>query len=424
MSVPASPPPLPERVEVVVIGSGIVGASAARTLAEQGHEVLLLERFARGHELGSSHGATRIFRQGYDADDYVALTAEALVGWRRLEQQTGRTLLDLTGALDHGRPEMLAGIEAAMTRGGVPSERLTPTAATERWPGLRFDREVLHHASGGRLRSAAAIEAMLDVAEEAGAQLRFGVRVTAVEPIPAAATDADARPGSGARAGNTTDTDSGRAAGPDAGALVRTAQGDVVADHVVVAAGSWTPDLVGALAARVGRPLPEIVVTQVQPAHFPSALPESVWPSFVHYPAEGSSVYGLLTPGEGVKVGLHGGAVHVHPDERDGLAEPAELARLTDYVATWVPGVDSTAPTTISCLYDLTPSEHFVIDRIDRIIVTTGFSGHGFKFGPVLGRLVADLVAGEAPHPRFALAAHAAPAPSTPAGTAEGNQHS
>lgn len=381
----AGPAPLPERVEVVVIGAGVVGAAAARTLAERGRSVLLVERFERGHEHGSSHGATRIFRQGYDVDDYVALTSEALAGWRELEERSGRTLLELTGALDHGRPEMLRGIEAAMTRGGIASERLSPEQAAERWPGLRFEQEVLHHATGGRLSSAEAIEAFLDLAVVAGATLRFGVRVTAVEPIPATGTTA-------------------------AGAVVRTELGDVTADHVVVAAGSWTPDLVGELAASVGRPLPEIVVTQVQPAHFPTAVPADAWPSFVHYPDDGSSVYGLLTPGEGVKVGLHGGAVHVHPDERDGLAEPEELARLTAYVAEWVPGVDASAPHTISCLYDLSPSEDFVIDRIDRIIVTTGFSGHGFKFGPVLGRLVTDLVDGDAPHPRFALAAHTPPA--------------
>ena len=398
----ATPTALPARAEVVVIGAGIVGAAAARSLAEQGRDVLLLERYPRGHEHGSSHGATRIFRQGYDADDYVALTSEALAAWRQLESASGRTLLDLTGALDHGRPEMLSAIEAAMTRGGIASERLTPEQASDRWPGLRFDREVLHHATGGRLYSAEAIEALLDLAEVAGATQRFGVRVTGVEPA------------------ESNDPTAGAA-----GAVVRTELGDVVADHVVVAAGSWAPDLVGDLARSVGRPLPEIVVTQVQPAHFPSELAADAWPSFVHYPAEGSSVYGLLTPGEGVKVGLHGGAVHVHPDERDGLAEPEELARLTAYVAEWVPGVDASAPHTISCLYDLSPSEDFVIDRIDSIIVTTGFSGHGFKFGPVLGRLIAELVDGAEPHPRFTLAAHAVPVapsasapPQSPEGTA------
>lgn len=413
MSREATTAPLPERVDVVVIGAGIVGAAAARSLAENGTSVLVLERFERGHDRGSSHGATRIFRQGYDTDDYVALTSEALLAWRQLEAQTGRTLLETTGAVDHGDPAMLARIEAAMTRGGVASDRLTQDEAAERWPGLRFEGEVLHHPSGGRVLSAAAIEALLDVAEAAGATLRFAVRVTGVEPVPA--TDVDPAPDVYATThidATTDDATTDEGAVPElaatTGALVRTELGDVVAGHVVVAAGSWTPDLVGALAQRVGRPLPEIAVTQVQPAHFPTALPDDAWPSFVHYPADGTSVYGLLTAGEGVKVGLHGGPVRVHPDERDGVADPEELARLTAYVASWVPGVDATAPHPISCLYDLSPSEDFVIDRIDSIIITTGFSGHGFKFGPVLGRLVSDLVDGGAPHPRFALAAHAA----------------
>ncbi|MGK9147828.1 FAD-dependent oxidoreductase [Plantibacter flavus] len=366
-------------MDVVVIGAGIVGAAAARSLAESGRGVLLVERFERGHDRGSSHGATRIFRQGYTADDYVALTTEAVHAWRDLEARTGRTLLESTGAVDHGEPAMLDAIEAAMTRGGVASERLSPAAAAARWPGLRFDREVLHHASGGRLLAADSIEALLDLAEESGATLRFGVRVTDLDLV------------------EGTDD-----AAPEA-VLVHTSAGTVRAAHVVVAAGSWAPDLAGPLASAAGTPLPAIDVTQVQPAHFPTELPDAAWPSFVHYPADGSSVYGLLTPGEGVKVGLHGGAVHVHPDERDGLAEPGELAQLVDYVAAWVPGVVASEPATISCLYDISPDEDFVIDRIGRVVVATGFSGHGFKFGPVLGRLILDLVDGRPPHPRFAL---------------------
>jgi sarcosine oxidase len=93
----------------------------------------------------------------------------------------------------------------------------------------------------------------------------------------------------------------------------------------------------------------------------------------------------------------------VDPDARDFAPVPAEAERLQAYVARYVPGVDATRPTFISCLYDSTPDEDFVLDRRGPLTVATGFSGHGFKFAPLLGELLADLATGGEPVPRFAL---------------------
>ena len=134
------------------------------------------------------------------------------------------------------------------------------------------------------------------------------------------------------------------------------------------------------------------------------------WPSFVHYREPGADgvaspgVYGLLTPGEGVKVGLHASGPTVDPSNRDRTIDAGRLADLTAYVAEWVPGVDATAPSPISCLYDNTDTEDFVLDRVGPVTVATGFSGHGFKFGPVLGDLLAALALDGTPAPeRFRL---------------------
>ncbi|MFZ4893654.1 FAD-dependent oxidoreductase [Plantibacter sp. Mn2098] len=368
--------------DVVVVGAGIVGAATARTLAEAGRDVLLLERFERGHDRGSSHGATRIFRQGYTDDHHVQLTTRALAAWRTLETASGRPLLTLNGAVDHGDPAVIADIAAAFDRNGIAYERLTPDDAAARWPGFRFDREVLHHASAGRIASADAIEALLDLATAAGAELRFCVRVSDVRI-------------------------------EDGQAVISTPEGDITARTLVVAAGSWVPELVGRLLADAGTPLPEIVVTQEQPAHFPivdggpgsdsdrtATDADAAWPSFVHY-RSGSGVgsggvpgvYGLLTPGEGVKVGLHGTGPVVDPDARDFAAEPGRLADLVEYVAEWIPGLVASSPAPISCVYDTSPDEEFVIAHHGPIVYATGFSGHGFKFGPVLGELLAEHVA-------------------------------
>ncbi|WP_420369663.1 FAD-dependent oxidoreductase [Curtobacterium sp. L1-20] len=364
-------------VRHVVVGGGVVGAATAYALTRRGERVLLVEQHGRGHDLGSSHGATRIFRQGYADAEYVALTTSALACWDALERASGRRLLDRTGAVDHGRPEVVDAIAATLSAAGVPHETLTPDAAAERWPGIAFEGHVLTHATGGRIRSADAIEVFLTLAERTGlADLRFDTRVTAVED----------------HGEDVTVTLRG---GDGVAEAVRTAS-------LVAAVGSWAPTLVGELLAERGARLPAVRVTQEQPAHFPSHLPDEAWPVFVHW-AEGDDVYGLLTPGEGVKVGFHGTGPVVDPDHRDRTPVRAEAERLQAYVERFVPGVDATEPTFISCLYDTTPDEDFVLDRRGPVTVATGFSGHGFKFAPLLGEMLADLATGGDPHPRFAL---------------------
>lgn len=358
---------------VVVIGAGVVGAATAYALTARGERVLLVEQHARGHHLGSSHGATRIFRQGYADPEYVALTTRALALWEALEAAAGEELIVRTGAVDHGRPEVVDAIAAAFADADIPHESLTPEQAAARWPGIAFEGNVLTHASAGRIRSERTIEVFLTLAERTGlADLRFDTRVTGLED----------------HGDDVTVTLSD-------GSAVRTAS-------VVAAVGSWAPTLVGELLAGRGAGLPAIRVTQEQPAHFPSHLPDAAWPSFVHW-ADGDDVYGLLTPGEGVKVGFHGTGPVVDPDHRDFVPVPAEAERLQAYVARYVPGVDATKPTFISCLYDNSPDEDFVIDRVGPLTVATGFSGHGFKFAPLLGEMLAELATGGVPHPRFAL---------------------
>ncbi|MBT1682796.1 FAD-dependent oxidoreductase [Curtobacterium flaccumfaciens] len=358
---------------VVVIGAGVVGAATAYALTARGERVLLVEQHARGHHLGSSHGATRIFRQGYADPEYVALTTRALALWEVLEAAAGEELIVRTGAVDHGRPEVVDAIAAALADADIPHESLRPDQAAARWPGIAFEGHVLTHASAGRIRSERTIEVFLTLAERTGlVDLRFDTRVTGLED----------------HGDDVTVTLSD-------GSAVRTAS-------VVAAVGSWAPTLVGELLAGRGAGLPAIRVTQEQPAHFPSHLPDAAWPSFVHW-ADGDDVYGLLTPGEGVKVGFHGTGPVVDPDHRDFVPVPAEAERLQAYVARYVPGVDATEPTFISCLYDNSPDEDFVIDRVGPLTVATGFSGHGFKFAPLLGEMLADLATGGVPNPRFAL---------------------
>jgi sarcosine oxidase len=374
-------PGTPRFTDVVVVGGGVMGSATAWALARRGLGVVLLEQFGPGHTFGASHGRSRIYRSTYAQPHHQSLVAEARELWAELEHETGTTVLHpgsgVATAAAHGQ-QRLREIAAAMDRAAVPHEWLEPAAAQARWPGMRFSGPVLHEPhTAGRVDADAAVTALQDATERAGGVVRHHRRVTAVEP------DGD-------------------------GVVVRLAAGAAVRGRAaVVAAGAWTADVLGD-AVR----LPPLRVTQEQPAHFRPLAPDLAWPAFTNDPdpAEGwpSGVYGLLSPGEGVKVGFHGTGPEVHPDRRNFAAEPGQLARLQDYVRRWLPGLDAEHPEPVSCTYTSTPTGEFVLDRIGPVVVAAGFSGHGFKSAPAVGRLLADLALGApvdvAP---FSLAGHA-----------------
>ncbi|GAB3680042.1 FAD-dependent oxidoreductase [Angustibacter aerolatus] len=371
---------------VIVVGGGVMGSSAAWHLAGRGHDVVLLEQFGPGHDLGSSHGSSRIFRLAYADPFYVDLAVRALPLWRRLEDEAGAELLDLTGALDHGPAPATEPLVGALSAAGREVQRLAPAEVTERWPGLRADGTAVFHPDAGRLHADDSVAALQRPAERRGAQVRHDVRVERV------AVRGDDR------------------------VEVSTADETLHGDAVVAAVGGWAPQVLAGLPGVLDH-VPSLRVTQEQPAHFPAAQPLG-WPSFIHHgggalPATSDGVYGLGSV-DGIKVGFHGvGPVVSDPSHRDRSTDVVAQRRLQDYAARWLPGVDALRPTSTTCLYTTTVDHDFVVDRRGPVTVLAGFSGHGFKFGSVIGALAADLVEGRPGLDRFALdrrRGHPAPA--------------
>jgi len=364
--------------DVVVVGGGAMGSAAAWQLARRGVRVVLLERFAAGHNNGASHGASRIFRLSYPDPVHIGLAREAQRLWHELEELTGTRLLTVTGGVDHGSHPFLLELADGLAAAGVPHRWLPLQEAAERWPGIRFDTRALFFPDSGRLHADRSVAALQAAATRAGALVRHSTPVTSIELL-----------------------------GDDA-VLVHTDSGSYRARRVVAAVNAWADKLVGKLV-----PLPPLRITQEQPAHFAAREPENGWPSFGHRFAEGSAaagafyggIYGLATPGEGIKVGFHGVGPVVDPDDRDFRPEPGQQARLLDYARQWLPGVDAGTFTPISCTYTTTPDSKFVLDRAGPVVVATGFSGHGFKFVPAIGRVLADLALdGPRPDPQFRFA--------------------
>jgi sarcosine oxidase len=372
-------------VETVVVGGGAMGSATAWQLAGRGRSVMLLERFGPGHTNGASHGASRNFNTAYSEPTYLRMLAQALPLWRELEAQTGSRLLSQVGVANHGPNGHFDAVAVALAAAGLGAEFLSAEAAGERWPGIRFDGRVLHTPDSGRLNADAAVSALQSAAAAAGAEIRHGTRVLRLEVL-----------------------------GDDAVRVV-TESGTIEARRAVVTVGAWTSSLLAGVI-----PVPRLRVTQEQPAHFAlrdasadAALAASTdWPGFNHAldPADPrygfwySPIYGMYTPGQGVKAGWHGVGAVTDPDARSFLPEPVQLAALQRYVREWLPGADPDACEPVSCTYTTTADEDFVLDRVGPVSVGAGFSGHGFKFTPAVGRILADLATDAcAAPPLFAL---------------------
>lgn len=356
-------------LDTVVIGGGAMGSAAAWALARRGRPVTLLEQFGPGHLIGASHGATRNLSLAYSEPDYVAMLAETLRLWRELEDESGEQLLARTGVVNHGPDPQLGTMHAALNRAGLRAEFLPTAEAGERWRGIRFDQQVLYMPDGGQLNPELALPALQRLAVRHGAEVRHHVKVVDLQVL-----------------------DDGVRVTVDGGATeVLTAR------QAVVTAGGWTSKLLGDMAGT-----PRLTVTQEQPAHFGIADPGADWPGFNHFPGTGddyagwySPVYGMHTPGEGIKAGWHGVGPVVDPDHRSFQPEPVQRAALQRYARHWLPGVDADSMTDISCTYTTAPDHNFVMDRLGPVVLGAGFAGHGFKFTPVVGRMLADLATGE-----------------------------
>ncbi|GAA2004074.1 FAD-dependent oxidoreductase [Brevibacterium samyangense] len=353
-----------EHFETIVVGGGLMGSATAWQLAKRGREVMLLERFDQTHKKGASHGSTRNFNVGYTERHYLDLVKEAGKLWRELEAESGASLLDLVGMANHGRgvPEDHVDILRA---NGFRAEWVSLEEAAERWTGFAWDTRVLYTPDGGRVNPFAGILAFQDVAAELGATIKHGTQVLSVAE----------------RSDGTVE--------------VVTEGTTYTCDTVVVTVGAWTNKLVGAKFA-----YPRLYVTQEQPAHFEIVDRTAEWPSFNHRPVLTdpefawfySPVYGMLTPGEGIKAGWHAVGVQVDPDNRSFEAEPAMMRGLQRYAREFLPGVDPESFETISCTYTMSPDEAFILDRRGSIVLGAGFSGQGAKFTPAIGRVLADFV--------------------------------
>jgi sarcosine oxidase len=340
------------RSEFVVVGAGLLGLSAAWALRGLGREVTVVEQARVGHVRGGSHGACRIFRLGYEDPAYVMLARQARGLWTELEDASGQRLLHPVPQLTFG-PQMPE-VAAAMDQAGAACELISAGEAAGRFPGVAVAGPVLVEPDSAVISADRALAAL---AAQAG-QVTAGVRVTALD-------------------------DDGRRV------RLRTTDGDVEARCAIVCAGPWTPGLLPGVAVPGQATLEQVAYLAT------TSAPLADWPIFVHY--GGEFPYGLPVPGsDRYKIGIHHGGPVIDPDHQDHAEDPDLSGRIEQAARTFLPGLNPQPVGIERCLYDNSPDTDFIIDRIGNVVVGCGTSGHGFKFGPLLGQWLAGMAAGQA----------------------------
>lgn len=354
------------RFEVIVIGIGAMGSATCYYLARRGKRVLGLERFDIPHDMGSSHGYTRIIRLAYYEDpSYVMLLIRAYELWREIENQVGEKLLHITGSIDAGPADswVFKGALQSAVSFDLPHEILTGAELHRRFPGYRLPHETLalFQPQGGFLIPERCIVGYVTAAQALGAEIHGRERVLGWEPV-----------GDGVR--------------------VTTDRGVYEADRLVITAGGWNEELLDFMK---GLAVPERqVLAWLQPDRPELFAPER-FPVFNLLVEEGR-FYGFPVFGvPGFKIGKYHHFQEAGPAEwidREPRREDEQVLR--DFAARYFPEGAGPTMTLKACFFTNTPDNHFVIDLhpdYPQVAFASACSGHGFKFASVIGEILADL---------------------------------
>lgn len=354
-----------ERYDAIVLGTGGMGSAALYHLARSGARVLGIDRFHPPHDRGSSHGQTRVVRQAYfEHPNYVPLLLESYRGWRELEQVTKQKLFHQVGLIQIGPADgiVIPGVLRAAATHDLPVRPMTADEITRRWPGLRIPHDLVSafEPAAGYLLVEDCVQAHLDSARAAGAETLFDVEVESWSAAPSEVR-------------------------------VRISNDEIAAKHLVIAAGAWAGRLLAELnvALSIRRKSLFWFATgsnEFLAATFPVFLLELPHGVFYGFPK---------LDDRGLKIAEHsGGQTIEHPLKVNRSIDREEQRRLVGVLAHYLPDVTDRVTDHTTCLYTMSPDENFIVDRHPEhpnVVFAAGLSGHGFKFAPVLGRVLADL---------------------------------
>nr|WP_296065786.1 N-methyl-L-tryptophan oxidase [uncultured Actinoplanes sp.] len=364
--------------DVIVVGLGGMGSSAARHLASRGVRVLGVEKYGPAHSRGASHGGSRITRQSYfESPEYVPLLLRSYDLFEQLAADSGRDVITLTGGVMVGRPDSrtVAGSRASAEQWGLEHEMLDAAELRRRFPTFdpAPDEVALYEAKAGFVRPEATVAANLELASRSGADLRFHEPMTGWQPTPG-------------------------------GVRVSTAGGTYESGHLIVTPGPWAPELLADLGVPFS--IERLVQFWFQPRGGVGPFLSRRHPIYIWEDETGGQIYGFPAidgPEGGAKIAFFRRGTPTTPETLDTAVHEYEIAEMAGYCGKRVPDLPGEFLRGEPCLYSNTPDEHFVIaphPAHESVTVACGFSGHGFKFVPVVGEILADLATtGTTGHP-------------------------
>lgn len=360
-----------QQFDAIVLGAGGMGSAAAYYLAKAGQRVLLLEQFELDHKNGSSYGFSRVIRYSYDDPIYINLMRAAYPLWFALQNEADETLYVKTGGLDFGFPdqESFQVLKHSMDEAKLPYEHLSLADVGDRFPQFQLDEgmEALYQDATGLLKTSRCVLTHIRLAQQRGATVIDQTPV--VQIVPSAS-----------------------------GVEVSTATETFTADRLVITAGSWAKSLL----AEQGIHLP-LKIMPCQLGFYQPNQPEQFQPGrfpvfFGHMTGDyGEMPYGI--PHEDPAIGLkvttfYGWDTVEQPSEVDYTPSDEWVERMRNFCRRYIPDAAGPTVSTRRCLYTLTPDKHFIVDQhphYPHIVVGAGFSGHGFKFTTLIGKMLSEL---------------------------------
>jgi glycine/D-amino acid oxidase-like deaminating enzyme len=351
--------------DLIVVGGGVFGLSTALEAGRRGRRTLCVDRGAVPNPVAASYGPSRKIRSTYLDPHYTRLALEAMAEWRRIEAETSTELYVAAGNLNVSDGEAdahLDTLEANARRGGAKVRWLDADALRREFPQFRRGRRALLEEEAGFLRATDCVAALRVLAEKHGVQV---------------ATGKDAA-----------------VAASSSGVEVRTDTATYQAPQAVVAAGGWSNRLFPELGRALWQCQQGIMYLEGVPAAF-------CRPAFIPYSGADTGFYGFpAEPGRaGFKLARHLVTNPIGDPDFDRRTTPSGFAEAAgEFLRDWF-GLDPSQyrATYESCMYNLSTSNDFLLDfhpGIPGVFLATAGSGHGFKFGSVLGRIVLDRLDG------------------------------
>lgn len=365
----------------IIVGLGTVGSATCMTLARRGFKVLGIDAYHPPHNMGSHHGVSRSVRRAYlEGTAYVPMALRSWELWRRLEEDTGQKLLVKTGNLTIGPSDSpaVSGFIASARSYGIPHETLTASEVRKRWPQFALPDNFVAglEKDAGIVFPELSIAAFLAEAKKAGADLVLDERVDQW----------------------TENHDNIK---------VHTVQNTYESGRLLISAGAWTNRLLG-LPKKLLKPKRVPVHWIEVPkdkkyniGHFPvnfwqvpiekSSGPFRTYKEFYTLP-----VIGRLSR---IKAAFHNGLADCDPDTLIRDVSTDELSSIKAIISQFFPGLHPCSITSEVCMYTMTPDGHFYLGKIpgSNSVFGVALAGHGFKFAPVLGEILADLMVDRRP---------------------------